>query len=122
MIWIVPFAAGILCGACLAAFTGFLSIWTELKKIRADREAYQNFVERRNEFFARRDQFENSFRQVIREGIEKQVFRPVDVGIFTKTLLGAHNWVGVWYKPEGRLTGQQIAEMMADTFLRALKP
>lgn len=88
----------------------------------ADREAYQDFVERRNEFFARRDQFEHSFREVIREGIEKQVFRPVDVGIFTKTLLGAHNWVGVWYKPEGRLTGQQIADMMADTFLRALKP
>jgi TetR/AcrR family transcriptional regulator, cholesterol catabolism regulator len=88
----------------------------------ADHAAYQDFVERRKEFFARRDQFEDSFRQVIGEGIEKQVFRPVDVGIFTKTLLGAQNWVGVWYKPEGRLTGQQIADMMADIFLRALKP
>lgn len=88
----------------------------------ADHESYQDFVLRRAEFFARRDQFENSFRQVIREGIDKGIFRPVDVGIFTKTLLGAHNWVGVWYKPEGRLTGQQIADMMADTFLRALKP
>ncbi|MEZ4670392.1 MAG: TetR/AcrR family transcriptional regulator [Anaerolineae bacterium] len=86
-----------------------------------DHKAYQDFVLRRHEFFARRDQFENSFRQVIREGIEKQVFRPVDVGIFTKALLGAHNWVGVWYKPEGRLTGEQIASMMADTFLRALE-
>jgi len=46
----------------------------------------------------------------------------VDVGIFTKTMLGAHNWVGVWYRPTGRLSGEEIAEMMADSFLRSLKP
>ena len=46
--------------------------------------------------------------------------RPVDVPIFVKTLLGAHNWVGVWYKPEGRLNGVQIADMIADTMLRGV--
>jgi len=28
----------------------------------------------------------------------------------------------VWYKPEGRLSGEQIAELIAETMLRALKP
>lgn len=86
-----------------------------------EQEAYQDFIERRNAFFARRDQFEELFREVIHTGISSGHFRPVDIGIFVKALLGAHNWVGVWYKPGGRLNGEEIAAMMAETFLRALK-
>ncbi|MFN8449771.1 MAG: TetR/AcrR family transcriptional regulator [Anaerolineae bacterium] len=85
-----------------------------------DREAYQAFVDRRGAFFAGRDHFEELFRAVVREGIESGVFRPVDVPIFVKTLLGAHNWVGVWYRPDGRLSGAQIANLIADTMLRGV--
>ncbi len=85
-----------------------------------DREAYQAFVDRRSAFFAGRDHFEELFRAVVREGIESGVFRPVDVPIFVKTLLGAHNWVGVWYRPDGRLSGAQIANLIADTMLRGV--
>jgi AcrR family transcriptional regulator len=85
-----------------------------------DYSAYQDFITRRDAFFARRDYFEELYRQVVREGISRGHFRTVDVGIFTKTLLGATNWVGVWYKPGGRLNGDQIAAMMAETFLRGL--
>lgn len=86
-----------------------------------DQQNYFDFIERRDAFFAHRDYFENLFRQVIREGISEGSFRSVDVGIYVKTMLGAHNWVAVWYKPEGRLTGAQVAELMAETFLRGLK-
>ncbi len=85
-----------------------------------DREAFQAFINRRSAFFARRDAFEEQFRAVVREGIARGTFRPVDVPIFVKTLLGAHNWVGVWYKPEGRLNGAQIADLIADTMLRGV--
>lgn len=78
------------------------------------------YFTRRDAFFTRRDYFESLFRRVVQEGIDKGVFLPVDVPIFTKTLLGAHNWVGVWYRDGGRLDGEQIADMMADTFLRSL--
>ncbi|MDX2163333.1 MAG: TetR/AcrR family transcriptional regulator [bacterium] len=81
-----------------------------------------DFMARRDAFFARRAQFERLFSHVIREGIDRRIFRPVDVPIFTKALLGAHNWVGVWYKPEGRLDGAGIAERTADYFLAALRP
>lgn len=87
-----------------------------------DQQAYAEFIQRRDAFFARRDQFEQLFRQVIRQGMDNGLFRSVDTGIFTKALLGAHNWVGVWYRPNGRLSGLEIADMMADSFLRALKP
>ncbi len=71
-------------------------------------------------YLAKRDQFEGFYRQMITEGIETGVFRPVDVGVFTRTMLGASNWVTVWYRPEGRLSGAEIARQIADIFLSAL--
>lgn len=85
-----------------------------------DHDAHREFIERRDAFFARRDYFEDLFRCVVREGIESGTFRQTDVGIFTKTLLGANNWVGVWYKETGRLNGQQIADMITDTLLNGV--
>ncbi len=76
----------------------------------------------RESFVRRRDTFEQCYRQVIERGIACGDFREVDVPIFTKTLLGAHNWVSVWYRPNGRLDGAQIAARMADTWLAALRP
>ena len=82
-----------------------------------DWDEYKAFIQRRDAFFAGRDHFEEVFRRVVREGIERGTFRPLDVPIFVKTLLGAHNWVSVWYKPDGRLSGAEIAERIADTLL-----
>lgn len=94
----------------------------EIRSLLVDRPAARldGYSERRDRFFARRDHFEDLYRAVVREGIDKGVFRPVDVPIFVKAMLGAHNWVSVWYRPGGRLSGQGIADRMADTFLHAL--
>jgi TetR/AcrR family transcriptional regulator, cholesterol catabolism regulator len=75
----------------------------------------------RDIYLSRRDNFEKYYRAVIEEGIRRGDFRQVDVPIFTKTMLGAQNWVGVWYRDGGRLTGEQIAEEIAQTFLCALR-
>ncbi len=82
-----------------------------------DWDEYKSFLERRSAFFAGRDHFEDLFRTVVSEGIERGTFRPLDVPIFVKMLLGAHNWVSVWYKPDGRLSGAEIAERIAGTLL-----
>ena len=76
--------------------------------------------EGRDAYLERRDAFEQLFRQVIVAGIESDIFRQVDVGLFTKALLGAQNWVGVWYREEGRLDGVDIADSMSEIYLRAL--
>lgn len=83
-------------------------------------EDYEEFIERRDAFFERRDYFETLFRRVVQNGIDANEFRQTDAAIFAKAMLGAHNWVGVWYKEGGRLSGDQIANLMADTFLNAL--
>jgi AcrR family transcriptional regulator len=80
-----------------------------------------DIVARRDAFFAQRDHFERLYRQVVQEGIDSGDFRQVDVPVFTRAMLGAHNWVGVWFRESGPLSGEQIADMMADTFLHALE-
>jgi AcrR family transcriptional regulator len=79
------------------------------------------FVERRNQFFVRRDYFEGLFREVLLAGIEAGEFRGADADIVTKAMLGAHNWVGVWFRAGGRLTGEEVADVMVDTWLAALQ-
>jgi TetR/AcrR family transcriptional regulator, cholesterol catabolism regulator len=88
---------------------------------QADSEADREFVQQRDAFFTQRDHFEALFQQVVQQGIEAGEFRPVDVPIFVKTMLGAHNWVAVWYRQGGRLDGEAIAATMSETFLRALR-
>ena len=91
------------------------------KMQQVDVQSQQMFENRRNKFFAMRDSFEALFRQVIVDGIAAGEFREVNASVFAKTMLGAQNWVGVWYRPGGRLTGQDIAEQVADTFLTSLQ-
>ena len=79
------------------------------------------FIERRDHFFERRDYFESLFRNTIKAGIMAGEFRQVDHAIVAKAMLGAHNWVGIWYKDGGRLTGEDVASVMIDTFLTSLK-
>lgn len=83
-------------------------------------EDAERFIAERDAFFQQRDAFEKLFRNTIREGIERGEFRSVDASIVAKAMLGAQNWVGVWYRETGRLKGEDIARIMADTFLSSL--
>jgi len=102
--------------AMVFEISSLLSV-TPTGRNRSDKD---EFVQRRNAFFGQRDYFENLFRQVIQIGVDSGEFRAVDVPIYTKILLGSNNWVGVWYKSTGRLTGSEIAEQVVDAFLPAL--
>ncbi|MCY4018318.1 MAG: TetR/AcrR family transcriptional regulator [Chloroflexi bacterium] len=85
------------------------------------RKFHEEYVERRNHFFERRDHFERLFHDTLVAGIEAGEFRPVDAAIVTKTILGAHNWISVWYREGGRLSGDEVADVMADFFMSALR-
>lgn len=81
----------------------------------------EDFLTRRDHFFKLRDKFEALFRNVIKAGIASGDFREVDAAIFAKVMLGAQNWVAVWYKEGGRLAGETIADMVADNFMASLR-
>jgi AcrR family transcriptional regulator len=77
--------------------------------------------EARERFIHQRDGLEALYRRVIEDGVAAGDFRAVDVGIFVKMMFGSLNWVSVWYREGGRLTGAEIAEEMAATLLAALR-
>ncbi len=81
----------------------------------------EEFVARRNQFFARRDYFEGLFRDTIQAGMDTGEFREVDAATVTRAMMGAHNWISVWFKEGGRLSGEELADVMVDTWLAALR-
>ena len=85
-----------------------------------EHRAMLGFSALRDEYVSRRDFFESQFRRAIQEGVDSGDLCPVDVPIVAQALLGAHNWLVMWYRPEGRLSPQEIATVIADTFLGGL--
>jgi len=87
----------------------------------AKHQLVRDYETRRAAFFEARRQFEHLFHTVLQNGITAGAFRSVDVPITVKSILGANNWVTVWYRDGGRLSGEQIAEQIADLFVNGLK-
>ena len=75
---------------------------------------------RRSEYAARRREYEQMFRSVIRQGIEENLFKHYDEGFSTRTILSAINWTHTWYRPEGELSSREIGENLANFLLNGL--
>lgn len=69
-----------------------------------------------------RDTIDGLYRDLIREGIEKGVFKPdLDVKMSAYLVLAAVNWTYTWYRPGGPLTAAQIADKFAEMLLVGLR-
>jgi AcrR family transcriptional regulator len=68
----------------------------------------------------RRDRFENIWRDLILEGQEQGIFTCTHPSLAARGLLGVLNWTITWYRKEGALSAQEIAEQFADLFLEGL--
>ena len=72
---------------------------------------------------AMRDRYEQLFADVIDEGRKAGVFREVDSRLATKPLLGALNWISLWYDPQrgDYNTRQRLADEYADFIVGGLR-
>jgi AcrR family transcriptional regulator len=68
----------------------------------------------------RRDRFETLWRDLIQEGVETGTFACDDAAQATRGLLGTMNWTLTWYRSEGLLSAQEIADQYAGLFLKGL--
>lgn len=68
-----------------------------------------------------RDNFENMWRDLIRDGNEAGIFNCPDVPMTVRGLLGVLNWTITWYRPEGSLSPEQIADHFAGMFLEGIR-
>ncbi|MCW5853863.1 MAG: TetR family transcriptional regulator [Anaerolineae bacterium] len=75
----------------------------------------------RRAYIARRDALEYLFATILADGVQQGVFKPLDVSIVTKLLFSIHNWFVMWYRPDGRLSAEAIADLASEFCLSALK-
>ncbi|MEW6567758.1 MAG: TetR/AcrR family transcriptional regulator [Chloroflexota bacterium] len=75
---------------------------------------------KRARHITRRDRYDALWRTLIRQGIEAGVFRRADETIVAFALLGVQNWMITWFRPDGRLKPNEIAEQFADLMLNGL--
>jgi AcrR family transcriptional regulator len=62
----------------------------------------------------RRDKLEKLWKDLIREGIDNQVFNCDDPGFVTRSILGMLNWTITWYRADGALDPASIARQYAN--------
>ena len=67
-----------------------------------------------------RDRFESLWQDVIREGVRTKLFACSDVGLAVRGLMGILNWTLTWYRPDGHLSIEKIADFYADLFFDGL--
>ena len=67
-----------------------------------------------------RDKFESLWKDVISEGVQQKRFACDDPALATRALFGSLNWSITWYRPNGDLTVDQIADQYTDLFLHGL--
>ena len=75
---------------------------------------------RRAGMAARRDGYERRFREVIADGVAVGAFRSTDTAIAATFVLTALNGIATWYRPDGRLSADAVADQYVDLTLRSL--
>jgi len=96
--------------------------------ITADPEQSSVFVtewrhlspERREAIGRRRDAYEQRIRDVVADGLATGAFAVVDPALAATFLLTALNGIATWYRPDGRLSADRIADHYVDLALRSL--
>jgi AcrR family transcriptional regulator len=72
-------------------------------------------------FIANRNSYEAGFREIVQTGIDEGVFNETDKKFAALTILSSVNWIVEWYKPDGNLDAEQIAEKLSNFILSGLK-
>ncbi len=68
-----------------------------------------------------RNHYENGFKQIIKSGIDEDVFEAVDEKFAVLTILSSLNWINEWYLPEGKMGPGEIAQKIGDFILGGLR-
>jgi len=76
--------------------------------------------DRRARIGARRDAYENRWRQLIVDGSQAGAFAPTDPPLAAAYLLTALNGIVTWYRPDGPLSARAIAAEFVNLSLRSL--
>jgi hypothetical protein len=68
-----------------------------------------------------RDAYEQKFQELIKKGMEEGIFAAGDYKIISYAVITMCTAVCWWFRPEGRLDKEAIADIYVDFILRGLK-
>ena len=75
---------------------------------------------RRSEYAMLRNEYESIFKEVVRQGIQENLFKNYDEGFSTRTIMSALNWTHTWYRADGELSSEEIGQHLAGILLNGL--
>jgi AcrR family transcriptional regulator len=74
------------------------------------------------EINARKKRYVSFLEDALREAIERRQIRPVDPTLAAFSFLGVVLWTYKWYRADGRISSQQLADGMTELFFEGLLP
>lgn len=78
-------------------------------------------AKRREAITKRRDEYEAMFRRLVREAMQQGFIATADEAMATRFILSSLNYLFTWYRPDGRMTPDEVGWMMSDYILDGLK-
>jgi AcrR family transcriptional regulator len=67
-----------------------------------------------------RRKYEGVFEKIITRGIQSGEFATKDLTVAKMMILGAMNWIQQWYKPDGRLSKEELASLYSEYIMKIL--
>ena len=89
----------------------FFIVDTELRSLEGESRPY---------ILSLRDKYEALIQDLLQDGIERGVFRPTDVKVASYALIAMCTEVAVWFRPNGRLSVQQVILMYREFITHGL--
>ncbi len=76
--------------------------------------------ENRTHILALRDHYEALLQEILHDGMEQGVFRRSDVKVSSYAIIAMCTEVATWFRPDGRLTVQQVIDMYSAMITQGL--
>lgn len=89
----------------------FFIVDTELRALEGDSRPY---------ILSLRDKYEALVQDLLQDGIARGIFRPTDVKVASYALIAMCTEVAVWFRPDGRLSVQQVILMYREFITHGL--
>ncbi|HEV7236644.1 MAG TPA: TetR/AcrR family transcriptional regulator C-terminal domain-containing protein, partial [Ktedonobacteraceae bacterium] len=89
----------------------FFIIDTEIRALEGDK---------RTNILALRDRYEKLLQELLRDGMEKGIFRQSDVKVSSYAIIAMCTEVATWFRPNGRLNVQQVIDIYSQMITQGL--
>lgn len=77
--------------------------------------------DRRDAITLRRDEYEGLFRAFVSEAIQQRYLSATDAAGAARFILTMLNYLFTWYRPDGRLSPEEVGRMLADYIFDGLR-